>query len=100
MMEFSREHRISCSKNGKVILATSDRDLPVIDRPMSNTRMNRISAERIDQAHLNALESYARESISAIYCPDTAVIDSQEVLLQLRKILESRGVSISIDARA
>ena len=71
-----------------------------MDRLMSNARMNRISAERIDQAQLDALESYARESIAAIYCLDTAVIDSQSVLLQLRKILESQGVSISIDACA
>lgn len=32
MRAFAKEHGISCEKVGKVIIATSEKDLPVIDR--------------------------------------------------------------------
>jgi (S)-2-hydroxyglutarate dehydrogenase len=92
MVEFSQEHGIPCSKSGKVILATSDRDLPTVERLLENARENGISAWRIDEKELLDLEPHAKPGPAAIYSPDTSVINSHAIVNQLTVLLENRGV--------
>lgn len=92
MFEFANEHGIPCLKSGKIILATSEQQLPTVDRLMRNARENGINARRINEQELRALEPAAAPGPAAIYCPDTAVIDSVAVLKQLRSLLEQQGV--------
>ncbi|KTD24148.1 L-2-hydroxyglutarate oxidase [Legionella maceachernii] len=93
MFEFAKEHNLPCLKSGKVILATSEKQLTTVDRLMHNAQQNGIKAERISRQQLLELEPAAAEGPAAIYCPDTAVIDSVAVLNKLRALLEQQGVS-------
>ena len=92
MIEFANEHGIPYSKSGKVILATSEQQLPIVERLMNNARENGIHARRINEQELRELEPAAASGPAAIYCPDTAVIDGIAVLKQLRSLLERQGV--------
>ena len=92
MMEFASEHSIPCSKTGKVILATSEKDLPTVERLMRNASENGIRAWRIDEKQLREIEPYAAPGPAAIYSPDTAVIDSRAVVNRLTALLEQQGV--------
>ena len=92
MIEFAGEHGIPYSRSGKVILATSEQQLPTVERLMNNARENGINARRINEQELRELEPAAAPGPAAIYCPDTAVIDSVAVLKQLRALLELQGV--------
>tara|TARA_B100000686_G_C16783530_1_gene973598 strand:- start:1296 stop:2504 length:1209 start_codon:yes stop_codon:yes gene_type:complete len=92
MAEFASENGIPYLKSGKVILATSEQQLPVIERLMFNARENGINAQRINEQELYELEPAATPGPAAIYCPDTAVINSVAVLKQLRLLLEQQGV--------
>ena len=49
MKAFASEHGIPCRQSGKVIIATSERDLPTIERLLDNARANGIRAERLDE---------------------------------------------------
>jgi L-2-hydroxyglutarate oxidase LhgO len=92
MMDFAQEHGIPCSKSGKVIVATSEKDLPTVKRLLRNANENGIRAWRIDEKELHEIEPYAVPGLAAIYSPDTAVIDSRAVVNQLTVLLEQQGV--------
>jgi L-2-hydroxyglutarate oxidase len=108
MKAFAAEHGINCQHSGKVIVATSPQDLPVIERLLKNARENGIRAERMDEQAIRQIEPHAAVYEQGIYCPDTAVIDSKAVLEKLRELLTAEGVkiffnspvtSVEVDAR-
>lgn len=93
LIQFAKEHHLPCIQSGKVILATSDHQMPAVERLMKNARDNGIKAERINEQQLRELEPAAAAGPAAIYCPDTAVIDSVAVLKKLHAMLEQDGVT-------
>jgi L-2-hydroxyglutarate oxidase LhgO len=99
MMAFSEEHGIPFSKSGKVIIATKENQLPAIDKLLGNARDNQINARRISTDELREIEPNATEGPGAIYCPDTAVIDSNKVLQTLRALLEQSGVDFIFNCK-
>jgi L-2-hydroxyglutarate oxidase len=98
MKAFAAEHGINCKHSGKVIVATSEQDLPVIERLLKNARENGIHADRLDADAVRKIEPYAAVYKEGIHCPDTAVIDSKAVLVKLRELLTASGVKIILDA--
>jgi len=107
MKAFAAEHGINCQHSGKVIVATSPQDLPVIDRLLKNAQENGICAERLDEQGIRRIEPHAGVYQQGIHCPDTAVIDSKAVLSKLQELLTAEGVNIyfhapvvSIDVKA
>ncbi len=58
MMDFAQQHGISYSKSGKVIIATSEKDLPTVERLLRNADDNGIRAWRIDEKELYEIEPY------------------------------------------
>lgn len=99
MIKFAKAENINYSECGKVILATSEDQLPTVDQLLQNARNNNIPAERIDTQQLHELEPYAADGPAAIYCPSTAVIDSVGVVNRLKEILEKKGVKFLFDAK-
>ena len=93
MIEFAREENIDISESGKVIVATSEEQLPTVEKLLSNAVSNKIPVERIDNKQLLEFEPYAApDSLEAIYCPTTAVIDSKAIVKRLQEKLEAQGV--------
>ncbi len=92
MMDFAREHSIPCSKSGKVIVATSQKELPTVEKLLRNAAANGVRAWRINEQELRELEPYSVQGPAAIYSPDTAVIDSRAVVKRLTALLEQQGV--------
>lgn len=98
MKGFAAEHGINCQHSGKVIVATSPQDLPVIERLLKNARENGIRAERLDEHGIRQIEPHAGGYQQGIYCPDTAVIDSKAVMLKMQELLVRQGVNILFQA--
>lgn len=92
MMDFAREQGIPCSKSGKVIIATSEKELPTVERLLRNASENGIRAWRIDEKQLSEIEPHAARGPAAIYSPDTAVIDSRAVVNRLVTLLAQQDV--------
>lgn len=98
MREFAAEHGIAYNRSGKVIIATSEQDLPVVERLLNNARENGINAERLDEAGVRKFEPHASPYKAGIYCSDTAVIDSKAVVRKLRELLEQSGVQFKFNS--
>ncbi|WP_045778298.1 L-2-hydroxyglutarate oxidase, partial [Methylocucumis oryzae] len=99
MRLFAEAEAIAYRACGKVILATSEQQLPVVDKLLTNAQQNHIPAERIDNQQLRELEPYAATELAAIYCPTTAVIDSLAVVTRLRDKLLAQGVKFFFNTR-
>lgn len=98
MKAFAAEHGINCQHSGKVIVATSPQDLPVIVRLLKNAQENGIRAELLDEQGIREIEPNANVYQQGIHCLDTAVIDSKAVLAKLRELLTAAGVKILFNA--
>tara|TARA_B110000438_G_scaffold28007_2_gene26985 strand:- start:4893 stop:6095 length:1203 start_codon:yes stop_codon:yes gene_type:complete len=98
MRDFAKEYGIAINRSGKVIIATSERDLPTIEQLLKNAHDNGVKVERLDEAGVKKIEPYATPYKSGIYSPDTAVIDSKEVVLKLRELLEADGVRFEFNS--
>jgi len=99
MIEFADEEEIPYSQCGKLILATSEEQLPTVGKLLNNARENKIPAERMDWQQLREIEPFAADGPAAIYCPTTAVIDALAVVERLRERLEQRGVTFLFDTK-
>jgi L-2-hydroxyglutarate oxidase len=98
MKDFAKNHNIQCQSSGKIIVATSDEDLNVIDQLLKNAKENGISAKRLNEEAVHKIEPYAGVYKEGIYCEDTAVIDSKAVLNKLDQLLKDFGVQIILNA--
>jgi len=99
MKEFAKEHNIECKSFGKVIIATSEKDLLIIDSLLQNSINNGINVNRLDEKGVREIEPYASPHKAGIYSPHTAVIDSKAVVFKLKFLLESAGVKFFFNSR-
>jgi (S)-2-hydroxyglutarate dehydrogenase len=97
MIEFAKAEGIAVNQCGKVILATSDEQLPTVEKLLRNARDNDIPAEKINHQQLREIEPNAAEGPAAIYCPTTAVIDAPAIIKRLKEQLEHRGVKFIVN---
>lgn len=94
MIEFAKSEGIEFSQCGKIILSTSESDLPTITKLVKNARDNGVQAELVDPKALREIEPYAAHAVAAIFCPSTAVIDSRAILTRMREKLIDQGITI------
>jgi len=94
MFHFAQEHKIPCKKMGKIIIATSEQEVPIIDFLLKNAANNNIQAQRLNEKEIKEIEPHASPFQCGIFAPDTASIDSKKVLETLREIITSRGVDL------
>jgi L-2-hydroxyglutarate oxidase len=93
MRDFALAHGIAYHRGGKLILATSETQLPSIEKLLKNASDNGITAIRFTPQQAAEIEPFAAPAAAAIYCPDTAVIDSASVVQKLKSLLEQQGVT-------
>jgi (S)-2-hydroxyglutarate dehydrogenase len=94
LRQFAKEHQIACHQTGKLIIATNEQELTMLDSLLNNAKNNNIKAWHVDEQQIKEIEPYASPFQSGIFTPDTASIDSQAVLKKLYEIVTARGVDI------
>ncbi len=94
LFAYAQEHRIPVRKDGKIIVATSEAEFQRLDLLLSNAKANQISAVKILESEIREIEPLASCEYGGIYCKDTAVIDSQQVLEALRHELKANKIDI------
>lgn len=92
MVAYAKEEGIAYNQGGKVIIATSEEQLTMVEKLLKNASDNNIEARKIDNKELHEIEPYAADAVAAVYCPTTAVIDGVAVLKRLQEQLEARSV--------
>jgi L-2-hydroxyglutarate oxidase LhgO len=98
MQSFAREHGITCRRDGKIIIAASERDQAGVDRLLSNAAASHIPAERLTEADILRHEPHAQAIYGGLYSPDTCVIDSIAVVRKCVELFQKAGGKILFDA--
>lgn len=97
MFTFAQERGIPVRRDGKVVVATSEENAKGIDQLLRNATANKISAAKFSPQEILEIEPHACAEFGGIYCKDTAVIDSPQVVETLRSELLAQGVCIECD---
>jgi L-2-hydroxyglutarate oxidase len=98
MLQFCEKHGIRVDRCGKVIVATSDAELPRLQSLYERGRANGVPVELIDPARLRDFEPHAK-ALRAIWSPSTAIVDYGEVADAIARELQAGGVAIETGAR-
>jgi L-2-hydroxyglutarate oxidase LhgO len=98
MLEFCQKHGIRVDHVGKVIVATSQAELPRLQTLYERGIANGVPVEMIDPAQLREIEPHA-SALRAIRSPSTAIVDYKEVCAAMTRELTGGGVVIETGAR-
>ncbi|MCJ8509967.1 NAD(P)/FAD-dependent oxidoreductase [Rhizobium lemnae] len=95
---FCESHGIAHRKCGKLIVATSADELPLIEALQSKGEANGVSdLVMLDQRQARQLEP-ALDCIAALHSPSTGIIDSHGYMLALQGDAEDAGAAIAFHA--
>ncbi|MET0536716.1 MAG: NAD(P)/FAD-dependent oxidoreductase [Xanthobacteraceae bacterium] len=96
---FCESHGVPHRKAGKLVVATSQAELPSLEKIFKQSEINGVEGiEIIDQATANRLEPKL-SCVAAMHSPETGVVDSHRLMLALRGDLEDRGGVIAFNTR-
>lgn len=99
MIEFCEQNNIKYDLCGKVIVATSEAELPRLDELMRRGTANGVPGiQMIDRDRLRELEPHAA-GVRAIYSPRTGIIDYAEVTRAYVRHLRESGGEVLLGAR-
>ena len=94
MTDFCDKHAIKYDRCGKVIVATSDDELPRLTTLRERGVANGVpGVAMIDAARVREIEPHVN-AVAGIHSPNTAIVDYSEVTAALGRELVSRGVTI------
>jgi L-2-hydroxyglutarate oxidase len=100
LQKFCEEHGVHYERCGKVVVATSDQDLPRLDELERRGRANGLGGiRRIGPGELREREPHA-SGVAALLVPETAIVDYAEVLRAYAAGIALHGGEVRTAARA
>lgn len=91
MRRYCRENNIPVLETGKVIVTKKKAEIGLLEELYQRALKNGARAVLIDEKRLKTIEPYAKTVGSALYSPDTAVLDPSMVVQALERNLISSG---------
>ncbi len=93
---YCREHGIAHAQLGKIIVASSEAELPALDRIADAARVNGVDdLERLDASQARRLEPELH-CVAALLSPSTGIIDSHALMLAYQGEAEAAGATIAL----
>ncbi|QDI92595.1 L-2-hydroxyglutarate oxidase [Salicibibacter halophilus] len=97
MKDFCRAHGIHFETCGKVIVATEQEELPVMERLYERGHQNGLALEKLDSEELKEIEPHVR-GLAALRVPSAGIVDFKRVAKTLAVYVEERGGQVELDA--
>jgi L-2-hydroxyglutarate oxidase len=99
LLDFCERENIKYEICGKVIVATEEWELPILNNLFERGKLNGLEKIRkINREELNEIEPYA-SGLEAILVPYTGIIDFKEVSKKLKEKIQSFGGEIIFNER-
>ena len=98
MEQFCETHDIPYNICGKVIVATSEDECPVLHDIYARGQANGVVCEIIDREQLMELEQHTA-GIEAIHVPESGIVDYVEVCRKLAALITEAGNEIKLGAK-
>lgn len=98
LYRYCEEKGIRHRRIGKLIVATTGDELPILDKYLTQSRANGVDDLRwVEQDEATRLEPAVR-CVRALLSPSTGIIDSHEYLLALQGDLEAKGGQVVLNS--
>ena len=97
LLEFAKEHGIAFDQCGKVVVATTDDELPRLDALAERGVANGVSLVRIGPERLREIEPHAA-GIAALEVHDTGIVDYVAMCAKLAELIVEAGGEIRTSA--
>jgi (S)-2-hydroxyglutarate dehydrogenase len=98
MEEFCAEHGVPYDICGKVIVAISEPELPLLEKIYQRGQENGVGCELISPERLKELEPHT-PGIRAIHVPEAGIVNFREVARKLAELIAARGGEVRCGAR-
>ena len=95
--EYCRERGLPLRACGKLVVATREEELPVLDELHRRGRANGVPVEMVDAAAAREIEPRARTLGRALHSPSTSVVDPHACMAALAEDARREGVSLRFD---
>jgi L-2-hydroxyglutarate oxidase len=96
LIEFCEHEDVTYEICGKVIVATSEEEIPELDRIEEKGRANGVQCERIGQERLRELEPHVR-GVDALHVADSGIVDYVEMTRAMARRVQEHGHEIRLD---
>lgn len=97
MFAFAEERGILHERTGKLVIATSERELPQLDKLAERAVLNNVPARKISRAEALEHEPYVR-CLAALRVESTGIVDYKGVCVELRKDIEAASGELIFEA--
>jgi (S)-2-hydroxyglutarate dehydrogenase len=98
METFCAQHDIAHDVCGKVIVAVSETEVPVLERIYERGQQNQVRCQMIGAERLRELEPHAA-GVRAIHVPEAGIVNFRQVCEKLRALVEQRGGRVVFGAK-
>ncbi len=99
MYEFCEEHGIAHDRCGKVVVATSENELPALNLLEQRGKQNGLEGmRRLNAEEIKEYEPYAT-GIAGLHVQETGIVDYTQVTETYAKIVQERGGTIQLGAK-
>src|SRR4051794_25295008 len=98
MVEFCQRHDITHDVCGKIIVATHDHELPLLDSLFQRGLANGLAVTKIGPEEIREIEPHCC-GIAAIKVPSTGIADYKAVSRTYAKLIEQKGGELKLGCR-
>jgi L-2-hydroxyglutarate oxidase LhgO len=92
--EYCRERDLPLRVCGKLVVASSEGDLPVLDELLRRGRANGVPVQEVDEKTAREIEPRARTLGRALHSPSTAVVDPAACMAALAEDAGREGIEL------
>ncbi|WP_243292682.1 L-2-hydroxyglutarate oxidase [Bacillus sp. FJAT-47783] len=96
MTEFCQKHGIEHDICGKVIVATKEKELPLLDNLYRRGLQNQLNIRKISSDELHELEPHVN-GLAAIHVPMAGIVNYKQVSEKFAEIIEGNGGDLSLN---
>ena len=93
MVEFCQEHGIKHDVCGKVIVATEDKELPLLEKLFQRGLENGLNVTKLSAAQVKEIEPHV-SCLAGIKVPSTGIVNYRTVSLKYAELIEGQGGQI------
>ena len=98
MREFCEKHGIEYDVCGKVIVATNQEEIPILDNLYERGLVNGLNIKRIGREELMEIEPHVN-GLAAIHIPTAGIVSYRQVSEKFAKIIEEKGGEILLNTK-
>lgn len=98
MVEFCQEHGIEHDICGKVIVATNEKELPLLDHLLDRGLQNGLDIKKIDSEELREIEPYTN-GVAAIHVPMAGIVNYKQVSETYAQLVSEVGGELHLSTK-